>query len=164
MSDLSLLWKVHIFLLLAVYQTAVFLLMGSEMGFIICQLVNRCSRDNQIDHKDELNTSTNVGGQLLQTVSLSCSGPSIFHSFAVINCPRMLQEKRKTCVCVCVCRQVCFYLEKHYSIQDKNMTKTESVLKCLCCKPVYNAIREGTFNVAGNFFFLTKRNRYHAEL
>lgn len=66
MSDLSLLWKVHIFILLAVYQTAVFMLIDSEMGFFICQLVSRCSRDNQIDHKDELNSSTNVGGQPLQ--------------------------------------------------------------------------------------------------
>lgn len=124
----------HLFLLLAVYQTAVFLLMHSEMGFIICQLVSRCSRDNQIDHKDESNSSTNVGGQLLQTTSLSCSGPPFstdFQSLSVLQKVTGVKKKRfPVCVCVCgVCWQVYFYLEKHYSIQDKKMTKIESVLK-----------------------------------
>lgn len=56
------------------------------------------------------------------------------------------------CVCERVCRQVCFYLEKHYSVQDKKMSKTESVLKCLCCKRVYSGAREGTFSIDLGFF------------
>lgn len=120
----------HIFLLLAVYQTAVSRLMDSEMGFIICQLVSRCSGDNRIDQKDELNSSTNVGGQPLQTLSLSCSGPSIFLLFSVIKClAESYRSKEKPHSCVCV--QVCFYLVKHSPVQDKKKAKTESVLKCL---------------------------------
>lgn len=137
----------HIFLLLAVYQTAVFLLMDSEMGFIICQLVSRCSGDNQIDHKDELNSSTNVGGQPLQTLSLSCSGTSILLLFSVINCPpesyRRKEKPLFVCVCVCACTQVCFYLETRSPVQDKKKAKTGSVLRRLCGKPIYNAIRKG---------------------
>lgn len=109
----------HIFLLLAVYQSAVFLLMDSEIGFIICQLVSRCSGDNQIDHKDELNSSTDVGGQPLQTVSLSCSGPSILLLFSVINCPPEITGGKKNLVRVCVCVQVCFYLETLSSTMQK---------------------------------------------
>lgn len=134
----------HIFLLLAVYQTAVFLLMDSEMGFIICQLVSRCSGDNQIDHKDERNSSTNVGGQPLQTVSLSCSGPSILFLFSAVNCPPegyRRKEKTHWCVCVRLCKFV--FIWRDTPVEDKKKAKTESVLKCLCCKPIYNVIREG---------------------
>lgn len=142
MCDLASLWKVHIFLLLAVYQTAVFRLMDSEMGFIICQLVSRCSGDSQTDQKDELNSSTNVGGQPLQTISLSCSGPSIFLLLSVIKCPAesySWREKPPSCVCVCT---ICFYLVRHSPVQDKKKVKTASVLKCLWCKPIFGAIRE----------------------
>lgn len=120
----------HIFLLLAVYQTAVFLLMDSEIGFIICQLVSRCSGDNQIDHKDELNSSTDVGGQPLQTVSLACSGPSILLLFSVINCPpESYRRKEKPGSCMCVCKFV--FIWRDSPVQDKKKAKTESALKCL---------------------------------
>jgi len=87
--------------------------MDSETGFIICQLVSRCSGDNQIDHKDELKSSTNVGGQPLQTVSLSSAGPSIVLLFSVINClPESYRRKEKShlCVWVYVCVRASLFL------------------------------------------------------
>lgn len=127
------------------------------MGFIICQLVSRCSGDKQIDHKDELNSSTDVGGQPLQTVSLSCSGPSILVLFSVINCPpESYRRKEKPCSCVCVCTSLLLFGDMLSSTRLKE-AKTESVVKCPCCKPIYIAIREG--NIWYCWSFLTKQNK-----
>lgn len=153
MSDLSSLWKVHIFLVLAVYQAAVFLLMDSEMEFIICeQMFWRQPNWSQGWTEQQYQCWRTAFTNHISLV-LAPPSSSYFQSLTVL---QKVTGRKKNLIHVCMCVQVCFSLERHSPVQNKKNAKTEPVLECLYCKPISNSIKEGNIYYCWSFFFLRK--------